>query len=133
MGNILFATPEAVHGNVGIGVAAAVGPFPKFYFPSSFFRQRTDAVKLEINTNETSPGRPLPPTSTQCRVALVVGSNRDAHVLVVCRGFDDPVEGGSASCDAFDDLVGGAGPHEWFGVVVPVLDPPVDAVLEVAG
>jgi len=53
--------------------------------------------------------------------------------LVVCRGFGDPVEGGLASCDSFDDFVGGAGPYEWFGVAVPVLDPPVDAVLEVAG
>lgn len=50
--------------------------------------------------------------------------------LAVRRGCHDPVEGGSSSGDAFDDLGGGPGPYEWFGVVVPVLDPPVDAVSE---
>ncbi len=48
------------------------------------------------------------------------GQGRAAWGLVVCRGFGDPVEGGSASGDFVDDFVGCSGPDEGFGVVVPV-------------
>lgn len=46
-------------------------------------------------------------------------------MLVVCLGFG---EGGSASFDFCDDVVGGFGPGEGFGVVVPVLGPGVDGL-----
>src|SRR5438445_4367079 len=39
--------------------------------------------------------------------------------LVVCRGFGDPVEGGLSAGDFVEDLVGGFGPDEGLGVVVP--------------
>lgn len=42
-------------------------------------------------------------------------------MLVVCRGFSDPVECGSSSLDFGDDLFGGLVPDEWFRVVAPVL------------
>ena len=43
-------------------------------------------------------------------------------LLVVRRGFG---EGGSSSFDFGDDVVGGLGPGEGLGVVVPVLGPGV--------
>src|SRR5881397_4454893 len=43
--------------------------------------------------------------------------------LEVCRGFGDPVEGGLSAGDVVEDLVGGFGPDEGLGVVVPVGDP----------
>jgi drug/metabolite transporter (DMT)-like permease len=49
----------------------------------------------------------------------IAGRAGELH-LVVRRGFDDPVEGGSAAGDLVDDLLGCLGPHERFGVVVPV-------------
>src|SRR5215216_5734133 len=48
------------------------------------------------------------------------------RALVVCRGFGDPVEGGLSAGDFVEDLVGGFGPDEGLGVVVPVGDPAVD-------
>ena len=43
----------------------------------------------------------------------------EASELVVCRGFGDVIEGGSASSDFGDDVFGVGGPDERFGVVVP--------------
>ena len=43
---------------------------------------------------------------------------------MVCRGFGDPVEGGLSAGDFVEDLVGGFGPDEELGVVVPVGDIP---------
>src|SRR5487761_794438 len=51
-------------------------------------------------------------------------------LLVVCRGFGDPVEGGLSAGDFVEDLVGGFGPDEGLGVVVPVGDPAVDPGFE---
>src|SRR5436190_20537990 len=42
---------------------------------------------------------------------------------MMCRGFGDPVEGGLSAGDFVEDLVGGSGPDEGLGVVVPVGDP----------
>ncbi len=50
--------------------------------------------------------------------------------LVVCRGFSDPVECGSASADFGDDFFGGLVPDERFRVLVPVLSPHFDGVDE---
>lgn len=65
---------------------------------------------------------------------LAANVARDARVtkaLVVRRGFGLPVEGGSSTSDLVDDLVGGLGPDEGAGVLVPVVDPLVDGVGEV--
>lgn len=51
-------------------------------------------------------------------------------VLVVRRGVDLVGEGCSASADLGEDVFGGLLPDEWFGVVVPVLDPELDGVNE---
>ena len=53
---------------------------------------------------------------------------RSLTPLVVCRGFGDPVQGGLSAGDFVEDLVGGFGPDEGLGVVVPVGDPAVDPV-----
>ena len=45
---------------------------------------------------------------------------KNRNELVVRRGFGLVGEGGSASFDFGDDLFGGLGPDEGFGVVVPV-------------
>jgi len=50
--------------------------------------------------------------------------------VVVCRGFGDSVEGGLSAGDFVEDLVGGFGPDEGLGVVVPVGDPAVDPGFE---
>ena len=53
-----------------------------------------------------------------------------AHPLVVRRGFGLVGEGGSASADLGDDVVGGLAPYEGFGVVVPALGPHFDGLDE---
>ena len=42
------------------------------------------------------------------------------------------VQGGAGSLDFGDDLLGGLGPHERFGVVVPVGHPDIDRLGELA-
>jgi hypothetical protein len=46
------------------------------------------------------------------------------------RGSGVRVEGGSASADLVDDVVGGLGPDEGVGVVIPVVAPLVDGIGE---
>ncbi len=54
-------------------------------------------------------------------------------MLVVCRGFRNPVEGGLPSFDFGDDLFGGLVPDDWFRVVVPVFGPQFDGIDELIG
>ena len=67
----------------------------------------------------------------RCRPLISLGTAEYLamdDLLVVRRGFG---EGGSSSFDFGDDVVGGLGPGEGLGVVVPVLGPDVDGVGEV--
>ncbi len=58
------------------------------------------------------------------------GPALQASRLVVRRGFGDGGQCGSAPLDLGDDLLGGLGPDEGLGVVVPVFGPCLDALDE---
>jgi uncharacterized membrane protein len=121
-------------------VARANGtdPYPDFLYaqmqnpelaPEHWEPKYVDYLYLSFtNATAFSPTDVLPLTAwakllmmTQSLISL------STVALVVRRGFGDGGQGGSASFDFGDDVVGGFGPDERFGVVVPVLGPGLDA------
>ena len=71
-----------------------------------------------------------PPNMAPSSIGVRTTVLRILVMLVVCRGFGDPVECGSSSLDFGDDFFGGFVPDERFRVLVPVFGPHLDGVDE---